>query len=80
MTENLCGFTIFEDPSDCPGHYVLRGWEVDDDGHVVRLENAIATPVSDVALESLRDTMREMGLACFARSPTDDPVIVETWM
>jgi len=79
-TNDCFGYTIFKDPKDAPGHYVLRGWDIGEGGEVLHTAEAVATPISDLALETLRKTMIEMGLICFPRSPDDDPVIVESWI
>jgi hypothetical protein len=73
------GYTIYRNPKDAPGKYVLRGWRIED-GKSLASPDAIAVEISDEALSVLRETMQELGLTCLGRVPEDDPVIVETWM
>jgi hypothetical protein len=72
------GYTIYRNPSDSPGTYVLRGWEIM--SGVVVYGPGVAMPETDEALEALRRTMELEGRICLARSPSDDPVIVESWI
>ena len=69
-------WVIYEDPSDFPGKFVVRRRMVLADGaeKVARDPDAV---VDD--LESARAAVPD-GLMVFPRDPTDDPVIVETWM
>lgn len=72
------GFTIYVSPSDYPDHYVLRQWLLKG-GETIPL-NAVATPINEKALKTIRETMIQMGLVCTPRTDNDDPVILETWM
>lgn len=77
MTDDtgLVMWTVYARPSDFPDDYVARKWVVDASG-VVKTENLrIAT-----SLEMIREDMRGMGLTQMPRHPSDDPVIVETWI
>ncbi|HRJ61473.1 MAG TPA: hypothetical protein PKZ99_09895 [Azospirillaceae bacterium] len=58
---------------DYPGLFVARLW--------VTLPQAKPTRrvMTHPDLDGLRD-MLPPGLACIARSPADDPVIIETWI
>jgi hypothetical protein len=73
------GYTIYKNPKDQPGQYVVRGWDIED-GDVVMADDAITMPISDKALDTLRETLIESGLYCIGRQPFDDPVIVESWV
>lgn len=71
--ECLPMWTITANPSDCPGRYVAR------------LHLTLPAPVvTNQAM--VADTLHELramlppGLICFQRDPSDDPVIVETWL
>ena len=72
----LSVWTVYDHPSDYPGHYVAREFLVHPDGPVMT-DNVITS----LQLEWLRDQLEyDMGLACLTRSPEDDPKIVETWL
>lgn len=73
------GYTIYQNPSDVPGHYVMRGWDIEG-GETIHSAEAIAVPVSDLALATIRCNLREMGLTCIGRQADDDPVILEVWI
>jgi len=77
--ERCFGYTIFKDPKDAPGHYVVRGWDIEA-GRTIHSAEAIATPISDKALAALRQSLVEMGLTCVNRQLDDDPCIVESWV
>ena len=76
--EGFFGYTIYKNPSDAPGMYVLRGWSVEN-GETL-FAPAVATPISDAALAAMRKAMIEHGMICVGRQPEDDPVIVESWI
>lgn len=70
MSGELEVYVIYHDPADHPGQYVVRRW--------VGL-----TPHEHVAIASTLDEARAAiptGLYPIARSDTDDPVIVESWV
>jgi hypothetical protein len=73
------GYTIYENPKDMPGHYVVRGWDVED-GDLIMADEAITIPISEEGLSTLRKSLQENGLFCIGRSPEDDLVILETWL
>jgi len=69
-------WTVYDHPTDYPDKYVARRFDVDGKG---------ARPTESVIIHSDLDQLRdmlafEMHLTCIARSPHDDPKIVETWM
>lgn len=69
-------WTIYDHPSDYPDAYVAREWLIEAGKHS-------PTPNVFVSrdIETIRDMLRiEMHLTPIARSPGDDPVIVETWI
>ncbi len=73
--EPLNIWTIYYNPSDMPGYFVLRR-------HVV-LDGA--TGPSPEAywsefIEPLRDEMRKRHLHCMPRQDGDEPHIVESWI
>lgn len=69
-------WTIYDSPSDYPGTYVARKWQVRAGGTLVATGDSIV--IKD--LDLLRRTMQAMGLVCFDRHKDDDPVIVEAWL
>lgn len=79
MDDRCFGYTIYKNPSDVPNHYVMRGWDIED-GTMVPASEAIAVPVTDLALATLRQSLLDMGLVCMGRQPDDDPVILEVWI
>jgi len=69
-------WTIYQNPSDFPGLYVARPFDIGPDGSVTSGEAAmLATEIGP-----LRAEMETRGLYCVPRQPHDDPVVVETWL
>lgn len=75
MVAPLSMWTLYRNPADAPGVYVLRRFEVLG-GEVSLTREAYM----DGDPERLRSLMRMRGLACLPRSPGDEPHIVETWI
>lgn len=71
MPAGLPMWTIYDHPSDYPRHYVVRATIV---GRSVPSERVQLADTLEEARALVPD-----GLFCLARSPGDDPVIVETW-
>jgi len=67
-------WTIYERPSDYPGHFVVRRSVVALGGIIPDLECGLAK-----SLEGARKLIPD-GLARVNRYPSDDPVIVESWV
>lgn len=67
-------YTIYKNPLDFPDKYVMRVFENTSIGSVPTSEIAVSTN-----LENVRDAI-PAGCICIARSPDDDPVILETWI
>lgn len=79
MTEPavLSTWTIFFNPSDAPGRFVVRRFDVvQDQPEPVPTQHASVHPT----LTAARDAVPPQAGVCFTRSPGDDPTIVETWM
>jgi hypothetical protein len=74
MSDDLPMWTIYSSPRDYPGLFVAREWRIN-----ARGQTATGHLIFDETLAGLRDRLPP-GLACLARDPTDDPVIVETWV
>lgn len=76
FTSPLIMFTIYKDPTDYPGKFVTRRCAI--------LPGSIAMDDEPLAvvdtLEAARDAIPTRALVCMARSPGDEPQIVETWL
>lgn len=64
-------WTIYDHPRDYPNSYVARRFEND---------RPTADHMVSPDIESLREQMRQRGLALLSRDQADDPSIVETWL
>ncbi len=67
-------FVVYRSPSDNPGKYVVRRWWVG--AGSMKATSEFDTAESLVAVRRLVPT----GLTKIARHPTDDAVIVESWV
>ncbi len=68
-------WTLYDNPSDYPGMFVLREWATDARG-ARPLPGIFVAP----KIETLRAQMEGLGLTCLPRSDGDDPCIVECWL
>jgi hypothetical protein len=71
-------WTVYDHPADMPNAYVARLWKATDtaSGQPEPTDKIIANKSLDI----VRDHLRKFGLTCLARSPGDDPKIVEVWL
>jgi hypothetical protein len=69
-------WTIFDRPRDYPDGYIARCFE--SGGGMPEPVATDYTIMGDLAL--IRQSMERCGLYRMARDPSDDPVIVETWL
>jgi hypothetical protein len=68
-------WTLYDSPTDAPGLFVLRRFELrDGDAHPT--DEAYASR----SIETLRAHMRWEGRYCIPRHPNDEPAIVECWL
>jgi hypothetical protein len=67
----LSMWTVYDHPSDFPDGYVARRF----DG-----EQPTSDVIESADLDLVRYSLAMKGLFCLARSPGDDPVILETWL
>lgn len=67
-------WVITENPSDFPGKFVARKWLIGPGVRAVTDEHHVAESLSDVRCSL------PAGLARVPRDPTDDSVIVESWI
>jgi hypothetical protein len=74
--EPLPLWTVYDHPRDMPHCFVAR-LSMIGEGPEPRATGTIL--ISD-SLEPLREAFIAQGLTCIARSPNDDPVIVECWL
>jgi len=70
----LFQWTIYEDPSDFPGKWVVRRFSI-------RRGSAEADPEPMVVTDSLEAARNVIpkGAYCLGRHPEDDPAIYEVW-
>jgi len=69
-------YTVFDNPSDFPGKYVLRRTTQIGDRQEVDVEPHLVTEVYG----EIRELMEQHGLVCLSRHPSDDACIKETWL
>lgn len=69
-------WVVYDHPTDFPDHFVARRWEV------LRQEHPTDDVLTADTLEALRFTIEREKFCTvqLARSPGDDPKIVEVWM
>lgn len=72
---DLVLWTVYDHPSDYPDQYVARQFVVGIGG-----QRATDRVMAHVDLESIRAVLSHAGLVRVERHPTDDPVILETWL
>jgi len=75
LSSSLYLWTIYDHPLDAPDSYVARLFKVKH-GELTATEHILKSPV----LETIRSSMRDLGLVCLERSEDDDEHIVETWI
>lgn len=63
-------WTVYDHPKDHPQGYIARCFELDQPTNVT-----IAGE-----LDTIRECFERCGLICMPRAPSDDPVIMETWV
>lgn len=71
----LVMWTIYDHPRDFPHCYIAREIHVYGN-YIEHTSNIIVAP----ALEYLRAHFMQLGMSKIMRHPTDDAVIVETWL
>jgi hypothetical protein len=72
----LAMWAVYDNPSDYPGKFVARRFDVDAAGPRPSMSIIIMDD-----LDKLREMLAfELHLTCLTRSPEDDPKIVETWL
>ena len=68
-------WTVYDHPRDCPDAFIARRFEVGRSGLVATTET-----MSSPHIYILREQLAIRGLTPLARSPGDDPCIIETWV
>lgn len=74
LRDRLPMFTITDHPTDYPDFFVARL------SLTLPAVEITAFAIMDPSLERLQETMEALGLVKLARSPQDDPKIVEVWL
>jgi hypothetical protein len=74
MSATLQMWTIYWNPKDHPGKFVVRRWDVTA-GSMKPSHSYALAPTLDLARAHLPD-----GLYCLGRQPEDEEQIVETWI
>lgn len=77
MNDRLYMFTIYDDPTDHPGKFVVRRWWLDFPGGEPFKDTEPTAVVP--TLEEARAAVPE-GMYRLSRLPNDEPQIVETWI
>lgn len=74
-------YVIYDHPRDQPDYFVVRPWDVVNGQSVPRVA-ASGLPVCGLFRElgDARAYCEQFGLTVLARSPGDDPTVVETWL
>lgn len=69
----LLMFTIYEKPKDHPNGFMVRAW---------RVESKDPTPLEATRVDTLEEARQLIpaGMVKIPRDPSDDPVIVESWI
>lgn len=80
MSDVLYTWTVYEDPSDYPGKYVVRRFTIHrpDEADRVIVEDPEPMIVTDL-LDKAREVI-PAGAYCLGRHPDDDPAIYEVWV
>lgn len=68
-------YTIYTDPLDFPGKFVVRR-------HVVEAGHSVPDVMPMIVADSLEEARRVLptGSTCLGREPGDDQKIVESWI
>lgn len=72
---SLTIWTVYDSPSDAPGLFMARRFEVTRTGAHATSETMTSTDLYDIRVELAR-----RGMVPLQRDPQDDPAIVETWV
>jgi hypothetical protein len=67
-------FTIYRHPSDYPDKFVVRRFLVTDKPNPDKTPCAVCNNLNDARAAI------PFGMVCVDRQPSDDPVIIETWL
>ena len=71
MNNQLKCWVVYDHPADLPDYFIAR---------LFVEGKPTGSFVQGKALELIRMAMLQMGLSCIPRDPSDDPVILETWL
>lgn len=76
MTTIMRMYAIYDHPADYPEHFVVRELRL---AGTTQVFGGFAL-FKDLLSARLWMLVNEPDMVCLARSPEDDPVIVETWL
>lgn len=77
MHRTLDLWTVYASPSDFPGKYVARRFEVSENGERGTADHIVSDTLNDLRMSLVRDKGLSFRMGAV---PGDDPVIVETWI
>lgn len=73
VRNDLLTWTVYDHPTDYPGHYVIRPYSA-------KLDAPLTVHFKHEQLDAVRAALANMGLTCLPRAEGDDPCIVEVWL
>lgn len=68
-------WVVYDHPKDHPDHYVARLFMIG-----IGLEVPSGQIMRSRDLPTLREALADLDLTCLPRNPSDDPVIIESWV
>jgi hypothetical protein len=78
--DGLAMYTVYENPSDYPGWFVVRRSVVTADGVVTMAPTLFARARTLKDCRAAIEDAHPEGLVCMHRSEGDEPQIVEVWL
>lgn len=70
---DLLTWAIYDHPTDFPNHYIVRP-------HSSKLARPLTVHFQHHQLEQVRFALAQLGLVCIARTDSDPPNVLETWI
>lgn len=75
MSDPLYMWTVYDHPKDFPHNYVAREWAITAEG-----THSTGRLIVGPTLPPLQQALEQRGLVKLMRHPSDDSVILETWL